>query len=353
MKYPFLNPVKSFEDNTSLGPEELAQPILNTHPAKRDFSLFGIILDSPIGIPAGPLPTSKFIEQGLNLGYNVLTYKTVRSQKLLAHPWPNILPVEIQNQLNPEQTTEEVTTAKEYREPVTITNSFGVPSVDPDFWQPDLKAATNLCPEGSVVIGSFQGTSGEEASFESYTADFGLTARLVKETGCKILEVNLSCPNEGKKDLLCFDVTNSKIVVEKIKNEIGNTPLIVKTGFFRDKKILENFVKTLGPIVQGIESINAVSCKILKADGKPAWADPKRLYSGVCGWGIKECGIYTVKKLLHLKQELGLEFTILGVGGVVLAQDFQDYRSAGAEIVLSATGAMWNPNLAQEVKALL
>lgn len=352
MKYPFLNPNKSFEDNAASGPDELAQKIPQNHPAKRDFSLFGHPLDFPLGVPAGPLPTSAYIQQAVNLGYDVLTYKTVRSTKLLAHPWPNMLPVKIQAQMPPQNTPEEVTTKESFETPVTITNSFGVPSVDPDFWQPDLKTAVTNCLEGSVVIGSFQGTSADDGSFENYAQDFALTARLVKETGCKILEVNLSCPNEGKKDLLCFDVTNSKIVIEKIKNEIGNTPLIVKTGFFRSEDILENFVKTIGPIAQGIESINAVSCKILKADGQPAWADPKRLYSGVCGWGIKDCGIHTVKKLKELKEKLNLSYTILGVGGVMAAEDYADYRSAGADIVLSATGAMWNPNLAQEIKEL-
>jgi hypothetical protein len=32
------------------------------------------------------------------------------------------------------------------------------------------------------------------------------------------------------------------------------------------------------------------------------------------------------------------------------AGDFKEYRSAGADIVLSATGAMWNKNLAQEIR---
>jgi len=32
------------------------------------------------------------------------------------------------------------------------------------------------------------------------------------------------------------------------------------------------------------------------------------------------------------------------------AEDYQDYREAGADAVLSATGAMWNPYLAKEIK---
>jgi tRNA-dihydrouridine synthase len=33
-------------------------------------------------------------------------------------------------------------------------------------------------------------------------------------------------------------------------------------------------------------------------------------------------------------------------------QDYFDYRQAGADAVMSATGAMWNPHLAQEIKQI-
>ena len=45
-----------------------------------------------------------------------------------------------------------------------------------------------------------------------------------------------------------------------------------------------------------------------------------------------------------------MKFTIVGVGGVSSADDFKKYREAGADAVMSATGAMWNPMLAQEIK---
>jgi dihydroorotate dehydrogenase (NAD+) catalytic subunit len=35
------------------------------------------------------------------------------------------------------------------------------------------------------------------------------------------------------------------------------------------------------------------------------------------------------------------------------AEDFNEYRQAGADVVQSATGAMWNHNLAQEIKQSL
>ena len=38
------------------------------------------------------------------------------------------------------------------------------------------------------------------------------------------------------------------------------------------------------------------------------------------------------------------------VGGVMTPKDFKEYRDAGADVVMTATGAMWNPYLAKEIK---
>ena len=54
-----------------------------------------------------------------------------------------------------------------------------------------------------------------------YIADFALGARLLKETGVKVIEVNLSCPNEGTANLLCFDMDALAAVVEAIKKRLA------------------------------------------------------------------------------------------------------------------------------------
>jgi dihydroorotate dehydrogenase len=56
-----------------------------------------------------------------------------------------------------------------------------------------------------------------------------------------------------------------------------------------------------------------------------------------------------VSRLKKLRTELNMNFAIIGCGGVTSANDFHQYRAQGADIVMSATGAMWNPYLAQEI----
>ena len=57
-----------------------------------------------------------------------------------------------------------------------------------------------------------------------------------------------------------------------------------------------------------------------------------------------------VHRLKALRDELGMKYGIVGVGGVTTPADYFEYRAAGADIVMSATGAMWNPRLAMEIK---
>lgn len=59
------------------------------------------------------------------------------------------------------------------------------------------------------------------------------------------------------------------------------------------------------------------------------------------------------RRLFELREEMGLEFSIAGVGGVGSVADFTEYRAAGADVVMSATGMMWRPRLAQEIKESL
>ena len=52
-------------------------------------------------------------------------------------------------------------------------------------------------------------------------------------------------------------------------------------------------------------------------------------------------------------KKLGFDFAIVGVGGVIRPDDYKAYREAGANAVMSATGAMWDANLAREIKETL
>lgn len=348
---PFYNPTLSYEENYEKGPfGAFADGKKFEEKGKPKYKILGQKVFFPLGIPAGPLINGKFVKAALDKGFCVATYKTVRSRRFKAHGWPNVLSVDVKGNLTEGKAERGLIAKRKYKKPQNITNSFGVPSFDPSIWQKDISDCVKYEGEGRIVVGSFQGTSDKNGDFKKHLKDYVLCARLMKETGVKIMEANLSCPNEGHSNLLCYDIGRTTEVSRAIKNEIGNIPLIIKISYFRDHDRLRNLVQAVGKIVDGISSINTLAAKIVDSKGRQALPGEGRIKSGVCGQSIKWAGIEMTRKLRKLREEEGMNFAIIGVGGVMNSTDFRQYMEAGADLVESATGAMWNPYLAIETR---
>jgi dihydroorotate dehydrogenase (NAD+) catalytic subunit len=351
---PFYNPNISYEENFQNGPfGAFADNGVNENIGEPKYDFFGHKVYSPFGIPAGPLINGKFCKAALDKGFDIVTYKTVRTKAYPCHPWPNVLSVDIKDDLTMSKAQGALVADNVFNEPLSITNSFGVPSLDPKFWQKDIASVIKEARTGQIVVGAFQGTKTESGDVGEYINDFCIAARMLKSSGAKVLEVNLSCPNEGTANLLCYDIQRSKEVVKAIKKEIGETPLIIKIAYYENFTELRKFVREVGSVVDGISAINTIAAEILDKAGKHALPGVGRARSGVCGHAIKWAGLDMVEKLKEIRQETSYNYKIIGVGGVMNAGDFKEYKDKGADFVMSATGAMWNPNLAEEIKSRL
>lgn len=349
---PFYDPTKTYEENYDNGPfGEFANGEKFEQVGEPEHEVLGQKVYLPFGIPAGPLLNAKFVIVALDKGFDIVAYKTVRTRSHPSNPFPNVLAVHPEGDLTLAMANEGLVGDTNYTRPISITNSFAVPAKNPDVWQQDMKQAVRHARKGQFVIGGFQGTTGGGEA--EYIKDFVTAARLVKETGVPVLEANLSCPNEGTAHLLCFDLERTQRITGAIKDEIGNTPLIIKIAYFSDQDRLEELMKRVGNIVDGVAAINTIPTKIWKDDTHTEQALPgaNRLVAGVCGQPIKWAGLEMVERLRKLREELSLNFEIIGVGGVTKPQDYFEYRNLGADGVMSATGAMWNPFLAQEIKS--
>ncbi len=346
---PFYAANKSYEENYSQGPfGEFATEEVLKRSGKPQEKFMGLPVYQAFGIPAGPLVNGKFVTAAFKKGFDINVYKTVRSRSYPCHPWPNVLAVHI-DKLKADRVDPLVADAN-YTQPLSITNSFGVPSMDPEIWQADMAETIKTAGKGQVMIGSFQGTGG--GTVEEYIDDFATTALMVKETGAPILEINLSCPNEGTAHLLCFDIERTQKVVFKVKEAIGDTPLVIKVAYYASDKELEKLLKAVGGMVQAISTINTIPATIVDKNGQPALPGKGRERSGVCGDAVRWAGLEMVERMSKVKQQLGLNFSIIGVGGVTKPEHYAEYRAAGADAVMSATGAMWNPSLAKEIQKI-
>lgn len=351
---PFYDPKKSYEENFKDGPfGAFADPEILKDDNEPKYNFLGFKVNSLFGIPAGPLLNGKFIKAALDKGFDIPMHKTVRTRPRSSNPWPNVLPIDVIGDLTLERAKQKLQTKDVFEEPLSITNSFGNPSYDPKIWQADIAEAVKYAKKGQLVTASFEGTRWPGYSEEDYINDWVLAAKLLKETGVHFIEANLSCPNEGITSLLCYDVSKVETITRAIKKEIGSLPLMIKVSYFVDERELSQLVKRVGNIVDGFSAINTISAEIVDKNDNQALPGEGRLRSGVCGASIKWAGLDMVRRLKNLREEFNYSFAIIGVGGVSAADDFFEYRDAGADVVMSATGAMWNPYLAKEIKERL
>ena len=88
---------------------------------------------SPIGVPAGPLLNGRWVLFAAEMGFDIVTYKTIRSKPHPAHPLPNMIYVETKGSLNLSRAQETLIQAQLPPKDMTslaVTNSFGIPSKD-------------------------------------------------------------------------------------------------------------------------------------------------------------------------------------------------------------------------------
>lgn len=343
---------KTYEENFKFGPlgiKKLKKPFLKQ--IQQNYKFLGFPINFPFGIPAGPLLNSKYIKGAFDFGFPVSVYKTVRSNEFPCHPYPNIVYVNAPKEIHLEKITRlsALDVNPKNLSNISITNSFGVPSKNPKIWQKDVLKARTYEKKGQILILSFMGTVKKNQTQEEFIEDFAKAAKLAKQTGVKALEANLSCPNIGNEGLVCYNLEATEKVCKAIRKAIGKIPLILKVGYYKNLKDVERIAEITNRYANAIASINTLAVEVVDKNGKQALPGPNRLKSGVCGASIKWAGLEMVKKLNKIRKAKKYKFEIVGVGGVLTPRDYFEYRKTGADLVMSATGAMWNPYLAYEI----
>lgn len=351
MTVPFYDPSKTYEQNYDEGPfGNFADGEVFKQVGEPQYEYLGQKVYLPFGIPAGPILNSNYVKAAFEKGFDLVVYKTVRSDFYKTHPFPNILSVHVDGDLTLEKLKNPLLGDTHFEAPIAITNSFNIPSKKPEVWQEDMKIALASAGKGQVLIGSFVGTVRENQTHNEFVEDWAVTAKLVLETGVKIVEADISCPNNGAEGLVCYDLETTEQICKNVRNVIGNTPFVLKIGYYEDQSKLEKLAAIANEYAQGIAGINTLPGIIVDKDGNQALPGQNRKTGGVCGAPIKWAGIDTIKRLKAIRDKKGYKFSIDGVGGVTTPEDYNEYITAGADSVWSATGAMWNPNLARELK---
>jgi dihydroorotate dehydrogenase len=346
MKKPIYDIEKSYTENATHGPffdGELPQRELPPRQEWIDF--LGQPVASRFGVAAGPLLNSRWIGLASQLGYDLLTYKTIRSHPFASHPLPNMLYVDTEGELSGEreggvvyQRDEPFTSLDE----LAVSNSFGNPSKSADFLYEDIARCHSLITEGQAVIVSVVG-----AKDDDLLGDFLKAAQIAKAAGAKIIETNFSCPNVTSKDGALYTSPDDVYrFTRAISQVIAPIPLIIKVGALLDPAVLRGVLCAAARGgAQAVSGINTIKMELRKRNGEPALGE-NRVHSGICGAPIRSVGLQFVRAAHKVIHEEKLDLTLIGVGGIVRPEHVDLYLEAGGDFAQTATGMMWDPYLA-------
>lgn len=321
--------------------------------------LLGLRVRSRLGVSAGILLNSRWVERYSRLGFDVLTYKTVRSRARRAYPLPNWVYLEdvgraalrdrgrpIQRATSPPAEVSRATSAV----------CFGMPSKDPSVWRRDVRKARRLLRPGQVLIVSVVGTplsrGSAEGRWSALVEDFVRCARWAAEAGADIVEANYSCPNvDSAEGSIYASPERSRSLTLALRDALPATPLCLKVGHFERGKDLDALVDAVGGLADALCLVNGIARRVVEPGGGPTF--PGHETVGLLGHGLHPFAVDHVRRAtrrLRAKRLRGLATQVLAVGGLLDEGSAARLFAAGAVAALSGSGAALDPLLAYRLK---
>ena len=281
-----------------------------------------------------------------SLGFDVLTYKTVRSVPRECYPLPNLQPV-VCDQLTGEET--ELRAARQMTGSWAV--SFGMPSQAPAHWRSDVEATRRALDKNKLLSVSVVGSVQEGWSIDQLADDYAQCARWAVESGADCVETNFSCPNVSTCDGQLYQLpAEAGLVAAKVRSQIGDRPYLIKIGHVTEPNDALELLTAVGPYVDGIALTNSVATTVRDDQGNLLFDGARR---GICGTATREVSLVQTRLFARLIRELGLNVRLIGVGGIRTAEHVRQYLQAGAEATHLATAAMTDPGVGIAIRAAL
>jgi dihydroorotate dehydrogenase (NAD+) catalytic subunit len=307
----------------------------------------GLPVGSPLGIPAGPLLNSRWIHYYASLGFDVLTYKTVRTRARTCHPLPNLLPVR-DDPL--EREPGECRMAEPNERFGSWAISFGMPSRDPEEWQADVQKARQGLGAHQVLVVSVVASPEPNWTEEDIVEDYARCAGWAAHAGAQAIEANLSCPNvsTAEGDLYLRPDLAGRIT-ERLRVSVGELPVILKVGCFADERIRREFFTAVREDATAISTTNTVRARIQAsaASGELPFGGAGR---GIGGEAVTGRCRQELVQWQRLVEKAGAPLRLISVGGVSSREEVQRRLELGAHHVQLATAAMLDPTVGLRIR---
>ncbi len=303
--------------------------------------LFGYPLRSPLGVAAGPLLNSKWVEGYARLGFDVLTYATVRSRPVIAHSLPNIRHVDTRDQI-----------AIAARRPhangdATLAVSMGLPSAEPDVWRKDVRRAKERLGDGQILIVSVVGTADFAAGPEAFIADYARCAAWAAEAGADVVEVHLAVANPfGEPGQMVYEhITLAAQILHRVRTNV-RVPVVAKFGVFKSPRALHETATKLASWANGFELVHGIPRRVLEQDGRAAFEGAGREWATVVGAATYPVCSRQVEEMLAWRRAGEWPHAVLAVGGITTVERARHLLQEGANVALVATAALFDPSFA-------
>lgn len=216
--------------------------------------------------------------------------------------------------------------------PSGMVNAIGIENLGADDFIANKLPA--LQETGIPVIVSVMGNSTEEfiALAEKFSGQQNVVA----------LEVNLSCPNLQKKVLIAQDATLTAETVIAVK-KVSKIPVIAKLTP-NVTNILEIALSAEDAGADGLALINTLGAMVIDT------AKRKPLLGNVSG-GLSGPAIRPVAVKMVYDVAKAVKVPIIGMGGIMTANDALEFLMAGAAMVAVGTANFVNPEAPFEILA--
>lgn len=215
--------------------------------------------------------------------------------------------------------------------PAGMLNSIGLEN-------PGVEAVIqDILPElkehGAKVIASVAGETVE---------DYGRVAARFAAAGVDGLEVNVSCPNVGRGGMAFgADPAAAAAVTAAVRRAAGDLPVFIKLGVLgADVVKVAKAVSAAG--ASGVSLINTLPG--LAVDLRRRQPVLGNVTGGLSGPAIKPVALWAVWRVY---EEVGLP--VIGMGGIMSANDALEFIFSGATAVAVGTGNFVNPRLTVEM----
>lgn len=299
----------------------------------RSRSLCGVDVGSPVAVAAGPLLNGRWVLHYASFGFDLLTYKTVRSKAWPCYPRPNLQP--IQN----------VSLSQMPPAPLAVANqmsgswavSFGMPSKSPDLWRADIEATRDLLPKEKKLSVSVVATPEFDWTIDEVAEDYARCGQWAADSGADFVELNFSCPNVDTCDgQLYQNPEHARVVAERTRSRIRDVPILVKIGQVLDEELAQSLVVQLSPTVDALVMINCIPAQVKDSRGVMFDGQPR----GIAGPAIRSAVLDQLTLFERAIASTSSSVETVGVGGVESISDVRACLARGANGVQIATAAM-------------